>query len=222
MILATVLEDTVNFFLRGGPFMVLLVLLSIVSLTVILLRGRALRERTVIPEGIAAAVEKLQPGDDLDNLQKAMADNPSPLAQILGTLINHLNWPKAENLEAIQTRARNEVSRLERGLVILEISTGVAPLLGLLGTLSGLVGIFAALGGSGDPVVVARGISEALNTTIVGLAVAAPSLIAHNYFQRKIEVMAVEMESLAADLLAKCYPHGELPQVEKHVFGEAK
>ena len=89
------------------------------------------------------------------------------------------------------------------------VTTGVAPLLGLLGTLSGLVSVFANLGsgaGSGDPIAVARGISEALNTTIVGLAVAAPSLVAHNYFQRKIETMAASMEGLVADLLAKCYP----------------
>jgi biopolymer transport protein ExbB len=136
----------------------------------------------------------------------------------LAILIRHLNWPKAENLEAIQTRARNEVARLERGLVILEITTGIGPLLGLLGTLSGLLGIFAALGGSGDPVVVARGISEALNTTIVGLGVAVPSLIARNYFQRKVAVMAIGMESVSADRLAKCYPHGELPQVQKQVL----
>jgi biopolymer transport protein ExbB len=75
----------------------------------------------------------------------------------------------------------------------------------LLGTLSGLVGIFAALGGAGDPVVVARGISEALNTTIAGLAVAVPSLIAHSYFLRRIEMQAVTMESVAAELLAKLY-----------------
>jgi biopolymer transport protein ExbB len=218
MIIASFLNQTVDFFAKGGPFMVLLLLLSITSLTVILLRGRALRNSAVVPEEILAAVEKLQPGDDLDGLQKAIRSNPSSLARILATLIRHLNWPKAENLEAIQTRARNEVAQLERGLVILEITTGIGPLLGLLGTLSGLVGIFAALGGSGDPVVVARGISEALNTTIVGLAVAVPSLIAHNYFQRKVEVMAIGMESVSADLLAKCYPHGELPQVQKQVL----
>jgi biopolymer transport protein ExbB len=94
-------------------------------------------------------------------------------------------------------------------MALLEMTTGVAPLFGLLGTLSGLVGIFANLGGggaAGDSVAVARGISEALNTTIVGLAVAAPSLVAHNYFQRKIETMAVSMEGVVADLLAKCYP----------------
>ena len=58
----------------------------------------------------------------------------------------------------------------------------------------------------GDPVAVARGISEALNTTIVGLAIAAPSLVAHNHFQRKIEMMSVAMEGIVSDLMAKCYP----------------
>jgi biopolymer transport protein ExbB len=104
------------------------------------------------------------------------------------------------------------VARLESGLVVLEITTGVAPLLGLLGTLSGLVGIFASIGT--DPVAVARGIAEALNTTIVGLAVAVPSLVTFNYFQRRIEVMAVEMESLVADMIIKCYPPGATPTVE--------
>jgi len=218
MILASFVSQTVEFFVKGGPFMVLLLLVSVTSLTVILLRGRALRESMVVPKEVADAVEVLNPGDDLDGLQRAMREHPSALSAIILTLIKHLNWPKAETLEAVQTRARNEVARLERGLVILEITTGISPLLGLLGTLSGLVGIFATLGGSGDPVVVARGISEALNTTIVGLAVAVPSLIAHNYFQRKVEVMAIEMESVTADLLAKCYPHGELPQVRKEAL----
>lgn len=218
MILASFISSTVDFFVKGGPFMVLLLMVSVTSLTVILLRGRALRESMVVPKDVVSSVEALNPGDDLDGLQRAIRKHPSALSSIILTLIKHLNWPKAETLEAVQTRARNEVARLERGLVILEITTGVSPLLGLLGTLSGLVGIFATLGGSGDPVIVARGISEALNTTIVGLAVSVPSLIAHNYFQRKVEVMAIEMESVAADLLAKCYPHGELPQVRKEAL----
>ncbi len=216
--MTSLLAHTVDFFVKGGPFMVFLLLLSLVSCTVILLRGRALRERIVIPPPVSLALEKLLPGDDISLLQYAIDRHPSPCSRILGVLIAHLNWPKAENLEAVQTLARHEVAHLEKGLVILEITTGVAPLLGLLGTLSGLVGIFATLGSSGDPVMIARGISEALNTTIVGLAVAVPSLITYNYFQRKVEVMAIGMESMAADLLAKCYPHGELPQVEKQIL----
>jgi len=216
--MTSLFAHTVDFFVKGGPFMVFLLLLSLISCTVILLRGRALRERIVIPPPVSLALEKLLPGDDISLLQYAIDRHPSPISRILGVLIAHLNWPKAENLEAVQTLARHEVAHLEKGLVILEITTGVAPLLGLLGTLSGLVGIFATLGSSGDPVMIARGISEALNTTIVGLAVAVPSLITYNYFQRKVEVMAIGMESMAADLLAKCYPHGELPQVEKQIL----
>jgi len=139
------------------------------------------------------------------SLYHAMEDHPSATSRILGTLLNHLNCPKSENLEAVQTRARHELARMEKGLMILEMTAGAGPLIGLLGTLSGLVGIFAALGGAGDPVVVARGISEALNTTIAGLAVAVPSLIAHSYFLRRIEMQAVTMESVAAELLAKLY-----------------
>jgi biopolymer transport protein ExbB len=199
------LHAVLGFFEKGGPFMVLLVLLSIISLTAMLLRMWRLRESTIIPRQITDAVEDLKPGDTLEALFKEMDARPSAIARILRTLLNHLNWSKSENLEAVQTTARHEVARMEKGLVILEIATGAGPLLGLLGTLSGLVAIFAEIGGSGDPIIVARGISEALNTTIVGLAVAVPSLTAHSYFTRRIEMMAVQMESTAADLLAKLY-----------------
>jgi len=193
--------------------MILLLLLSIVALTVIIQRGIALREAAVLPKQVEQEVEKLQPGDDLGALIDTIEEQPSPLSRILLTLIRHASWPRTENAEAVQTQARHETARLESGLVILEISTGVAPLLGLLGTLSGLVGIFANVG-DGDPIVLARGISEALNTTIMGLAVSAPSMIAHNYYMRKIEVMAVEMESVTAALLSKCYPNpGEQPSI---------
>lgn len=197
------------FFVHGGFFMVLLLILSVSAGTVILLRALALRERLVIPPELEAALENVQPGDSMETLTHAAALHASPLGRIVATCLAHRNWPRQENLEAVQVRARHEVVRMESGMALLEMTTGVAPLFGLLGTLSGLVTIFANLGaggGAGDPVAVARGISEALNTTIVGLAVAAPSLIAHNYFQRKIETMAVTMEGLIADLLAKCYP----------------
>ena len=202
---APTLQSIYSFFEKGGPFMVLLVLLSIISLTAMLLRMWRLRESTIIPRQITDAVEDLKPGDTLEKLFEEMDDRPSAISRILRTLLNHLNWSKSENLEAVQTTARHEVARMEKGLVILEIATGAGPLLGLLGTLSGLVSIFAELGGSGDPMIVARGIAEALNTTIVGLIVAVPSLTAHSYFTRRIEMMAVQMESTAADLLAKLY-----------------
>ena len=201
----SVVSSIARFFILGGPFMGVLLVLSVLSLAAILLRARRLREKAIIPRAVVDCVGGLQPGDTLDSLLKIIDKNPSALSRILSTLLSHLNWSKSENLEAVQTCARHEMARMEKGMIILEIATGAGPLIGLLGTLSGLVGIFSTLGGSGDPVVIAKGISEALNTTIIGLAVAVPSLIAHSYFQRRIEMMAVEMESVAADLLAKLY-----------------
>jgi len=202
------LSGAAEFFLRGGFFMILLLALSVVAGTVILLRAAALRESRVMPPELEEAIERVQPGDSLEGVKRAVREHPSPLGRVIGVCLHHLNWPRQENIEAVQVRARHEVVGMESGLSVLEVTTGVAPVLGLLGTLSGLVSVFANLGegGTGDPIAVARGISEALNTTIVGLAVAAPSLVAHNYFQRKLETMAVSMEGLVADLLAKCYP----------------
>jgi biopolymer transport protein ExbB len=201
------ISGAAEFFLHGGFFMILLLLLSVIAGTVILLRASALRQYLIAPPELETAIERLQPGASLEGLQRAARLHPSPLGRIVTVCLNHLNWPRQENIEAVQVRARHEVVGMESGLSVLEVTTGVAPLLGLLGTLSGLVSVFANLGdsGTGDPIAVARGISEALNTTIVGLAVAAPSVVAHNYFQRKIETMAVGMEGLVADLLAKVY-----------------
>jgi biopolymer transport protein ExbB len=111
-------------------------------------------------------------------------------------------------MEAVQTRARGEVVRLESGLFILEIIVGIAPLLGLLGAVSGLITVFAAFGADAntqDPHGIAKGISEALSTTIVGLAIAIPALIAHSYYSKKVEKMSSDMETLMAELLSKCY-----------------
>ncbi|MGC1481152.1 MAG: MotA/TolQ/ExbB proton channel family protein [Chthoniobacterales bacterium] len=214
--LASAFSSIGGFFLEGGIFMLLLLILSVVALTVIVQRTMALREAQVMPDELEDEVERLQPGDELTKLSRLMIKHRSPLSRILLTLMRHLSWSKSENAEAVQTQARHETARMESGLVILEITTGVAPIFGLLGTLSGLVGIFANVG-DGDPIVIARGISEALNTTIMGLAVAAPSLIAYNYFMRKIEVMSVEMESVVAELLVKCYPNpGEQPSIHEN------
>lgn len=211
--IASFIQNIANFFIQGGFFMILLLLLSLVSGTVIILRAAALREKSVLPPELEAEVDRLQPGDTLEELQNLIERHPSPLARILHTLLRHLYGTRSEAIEAVQTRARHEVAHLERGMIILEITTGIAPLLGLLGTLSGLVSIFANVGS--DPVSVARGIAEALNTTIMGLAVAVPSLIMYNYFMRRIEIMSVEMESLVSDLIAKCYPQGSSPVVEE-------
>ena len=147
---ASIIQNALSFFINGGFFMGILLVVSIAAGTVIVLRGTALREKSIIPPALMAEIESLQPGDDLDKLERLIARYPSSLGRVLSTLIQHLTWSRAEAVEAVQTKARHEVARLESGLIILEITTGIAPLLGLLGTLSGLVRIFTAIGNGSE------------------------------------------------------------------------
>ena len=111
------------------------------------------------------------------------------------------------NVDALQTAARHEVVRLERGLVVLEIIVGIAPLLGLVGTIAGMITVFGDLGQSGlsDAAKLAQGIALILRATLIGLLIAIPSLIAWSYFSKKVEVLAVEMEALCDDFIRRQY-----------------
>ena len=199
LLLAT-LPGFIKFFVQGGFFMFALLILSVFSLAVILQRARVIKMDRALPEEVLFALQDFK-GGSTETLERVLRQEPSPLSRVLGNVLQHRSWTRAEILDAVQTRARHEISRLESGLVFLEITTGISPLLGLLGTLSGLVGIFANIGG--DPQMVANGISEALNCTIVGLGVAVPNLVAYNYFTRRVEVVSIELESLTTDLMTK-------------------
>jgi biopolymer transport protein ExbB len=202
------LQSFTSFFTKGGLFMWPLLLCSIVSLTTIILRTFALREKHVLPLVIESEMERLVPGASAERLARIVHHDTSSLARIVRVALSHLRWPRSENVDAVQTRARYEMVRLERGLVILEVIVGIAPLLGLIGTVSGLIHVFASLGlstGAADAKQIALGISEALSTTIFGLGIAVVTLIAFVYFSKKVEVLSVEIESLVTDLLSKCY-----------------
>lgn len=192
----------IKFFAQGGFFMYVLLVLSVFSLAVILQRARVIKMDRALPPEVIGWLKAFK-GDSPEILEKQLHGDPSPLSRVLLSVLQHKDWPRAEILDAVQTRARHEISRLESGLVFLEITTGISPLLGLLGTLSGLVSIFGNIGAHGDPQIVANGISEALNCTIVGLGVAVPNLVAYNYFTRRVEVVSIELESMTTDLMAK-------------------
>ncbi|MBM3834926.1 MAG: MotA/TolQ/ExbB proton channel family protein [Verrucomicrobia bacterium] len=194
-------------FLRaGGPFMILLVLTSIVGLAFIVERGLALRWDKVIPPRVQEAVEIGVP-ERLAELKQICEEQPSTLSRLLLVAQEHLHQPRDENVDVIQTRARHEVVQLERGLVVLEIVVGIAPLLGLVGTIHGLITLFGDIGRAGlaDNTVLAKGIAIALNTTLMGLLIAIPSLVAWSYFSKKVDTLAVEMETLCQEFLRRHY-----------------
>src|SRR5215475_2841506 len=203
--------ETVNtvfgFFAKGGLFMWPLLVCSIVSVTIMILRGLALRRKMVMPGTIESEIERMAPGENPERLSRLVYHDPSSLARITRVALQHLRGPRSENVEVVQTRARHEMVRLERGLIIREIIVGIAPLLGLIGAVSGLVHVFSNLGlssGASDTRQIALGIAEALNATVFGLSIAVPTLIGFSYFSRKVEVMSVEMETLVVELTNKC------------------
>lgn len=207
-------QSMIGFLLKGGIFMWPLLICSMVSGTVIILRGIALRRKNVMPLVVESEIERLLPGGSPERLTRVVSDDPSSLARIARVALQHLRAPRSENVEAVETRARHEMIVLERGLIVLEIITGIAPLLGLIGAVSGLVHVFSHLGlgaGSADTKAIALGISEALNATVFGLSIAVPTLIAFTYFSKKVEVMSVEMETLVVELISKCY-YGRVPE----------
>ena len=187
--------------------MILLVLTSIVGLAFIIERGLALRWGRVIPAKLEFALDNCRTGGDLPRLREACSGQPSPLSRLVTVAHEHLRSPREENVDAIQTRARREVLQLERGLVVLEVVVGIAPLLGLVGTIHGLITLFGDLGATGlaDNAVLAKGIAIALNTTLMGLLIAIPSLVAWSYYTKKVETLAVEMETLCDEFLRRQY-----------------
>ncbi len=168
-----------QFFEMHTLFIVILVLASIVALTFIVERGLALRWGRVIPPAIQNAVSFYKSAEDLPRLRAVCAENPSTCARLLLFVTEHLDWSRSETVELLETRARHEVAQLERGLVVLEILIGIAPLLGLVGTIYGLITLFGSMSSvSGvDSVKFAQGISTALYATLLGLLVAIPALI---------------------------------------------
>ena len=186
---------------------VLLIATSVVGLTFIIERGLALRWGRVVPPEIEAAVRVCNSRNEVGALYVVCERHDSPLGRLLLTASEHLDWPKDENVDAVQTRARHEIVRLERGLVVLEVIVGIAPLLGLVGTIMGMMTLFSGLGQSGlsDTESLAKGIGTILNATLMGLLIAIPALVFWSYYNKKVETMAVEMETICDQFLRRQY-----------------
>ena len=194
-------------------FIIALVITSIVAVAFIVERGLALRWIKVIPPNVVYAVQSYHNENQLGQLRNVCDANPSTLSRLLLFASEHLDWPKEETVDVLETRARHEVTKLERGLVVLEIIVGIAPLLGLVGTIYGLITLFGNMdpAGTQENAKFAQGISLALNATLIGLLVAIPALISWSYYSKKVDTLSVEMESLCDEFLRKHYRKDERP-----------
>src|SRR6476620_8370794 len=161
-----------NFLAGGGEVMILIGLCSLASVTIIIIKAMQLRDRNLFPENITAAlknIERYATDGDITPLQRLLEDDGSVAAQLGIIAISGKHETREENNEACETAARGIMHRLEAGVPLLEVIVTIAPLIGLMGTIMGLVVVFRGLGTGGaeaDPGEIARGIAIALNTTI--------------------------------------------------------
>ncbi|MCU0753113.1 MAG: MotA/TolQ/ExbB proton channel family protein [Akkermansiaceae bacterium] len=201
-----------DFLLKGGVFMIPLALTSVIGVTAILYKFLSLSRSRVVPDALAGKVadfQELAAADRIEPVLKEFEKGDSTLARLASVAVRHRGKPQRDIILAVEASAREETARLHAGIGVLDIVITVAPLLGLLGTASGLVHIFKGLSDTADHLAIARGIAMALNTTIFGLAIAVPCVVAHGYFTRRIEVLTARLESLLADLAHVCQRPGK-------------
>jgi len=195
----------------GGPLMWPIILCSIVAAAIILERLWTLQDRRVLPPDLTRKVAQLIDANQVnDKVIQALEQN-SPLGKILASGLAHRHRPRAVVMERLEDAGRHVVFELEHFLNTLGTIAGVAPLLGLLGTVAGIINSFDAImaGGMGDPRALAGGIAQALICTAAGLGVAIPSLIAFRYLRGRVDriVMAIEKDAIQlADAMEAAQP----------------
>jgi biopolymer transport protein ExbB len=185
--------------------MIPLAFCSIAGLTVIIERSIGLRTASLIPTQIIAVMQAYKNEDSVPTVEIACKTKTSPLSRIAEALLEVRNESHSYQVETLNAVGRREVERMERGLLILEIVAGVSPLLGLLGTVLGMVTVFDAVTaqGLGDAQVLSEGISKALITTITGLTIAIPSMAFHSYYMRRVDSLASQIHEYAARFVVK-------------------
>lgn len=178
---------------------------SVLALAVVVERIWSLhRKKILIPE-IVAVLEQVNKFEDFSLARSVCQKFKGPFPHIVVACIDNRDLPADELRVTIEDEGRQQIRQLNRGLVILETVAGVAPLLGLLGTVLGMIKVFAVIQelGVGQAKALSGGISEALITTVVGLFIGIPALIAYNYFTSRSENLTLDIEKYTLMLLNK-------------------
>jgi biopolymer transport protein ExbB len=204
-----------SFIIKGGPIMIPIILASIIALAIIIERlfhlYRAKIDTKEFMDRISALLKRNKIVDAIDMCEQT----PGPIAHIMKAGIVKHDRPKVEIKEAIEDAGIHEVPRLERRLGILSTIAHISPLMGLLGTVTGMVKSFQIIQEKAttlhpvSPGDLAGGIWEALITTVAGLVVAIPALVAYNYLVSVVDNYVSEMESSATDLVNILSTRGE-------------
>ena len=180
-----------------------LLICSIVTVSIVIERMWTLKKRAVTPQNLMEQIQKMIERRDIDSEKINVIRNNSPLGRILAAGLTNISRHRVVMKEAIEEAGRHVVHDLERYLNTLGTIAAVSPLLGLLGTVIGMIKVFSVItaSGVGDPTVLAGGISEALITTATGLSIGIPSLMFHRYFRGRVHELTISMEQQALHMV---------------------
>lgn len=199
------MQDTLHMLRQGGLTMVPLAIFSIVGLAIVIERLLALRRSTVIDARVSKLVDEFARDTPPDRALVLCRQSKGAFARIIEAVLESRHLDPSQALEHMHAAGRAQVGRLERGLTVLEIIGGVSPLLGLLGTVLGMITMFGAFTSEGisNPQVLSNGIAKALITTVAGLSIAIPAVALHSWLSRCVEDLATEMQERATSLITK-------------------
>ena len=180
----------------GGWLMLPLILSSIFAVAIIGERFWSLQEKRITPKHLVGQVWQWYKNDDLDEKHIEALATSSPLGQVLAAGLVNRHHPRAIMKESVEESGRQVIVSLEKYLTTLGTIAQITPLLGLLGTVIGMIKVFSAITtqGVGNPGVLAGGISEALITTATGLCIAIPSLYFYRHFRAQVNILVLKME----------------------------
>jgi biopolymer transport protein ExbB len=189
--------------MAGGWAMLPILICSAAALAIVLERWWTLRRKSVLPDRLGDEVRQWARSGQLDPVHLEALAAGSPLGELLAGALAVRNRPREQIKERIEDTGRHVVHRMERYLNTLGTIALIGPLLGLLGTVIGLIRMFMQVmgGGMADPTKMAGGIGEALICTATGLVVAIPAYVLHRYFRSKVAGYCIDMEKQATALL---------------------
>lgn len=194
----------IDLFFQGGLFMWPILLTSFVALTITMERFFSLRRSTIDTRDFMDSIRQVLRQGRIQEAIQLCDETNGPIARILKAGILKYNRSKEDIREAIEDAGHLEIPRLERYLSALATCANVAPLLGLLGTVQGLILCFQVIQhkeGAVNPADLAEGVGNALITTAAGLIVAIPTVVMHNYYTTRVDNMILEMEISASELV---------------------
>ncbi len=189
----------IEFIQQGGAVMYLILAASILALTIIFERAWSLRRSIVIPLADVQKIEAEVRAGHVEEAMRVCQQNNTAMSRILWISLNNRGVKRAVLKEILEEEGRQEVAHMDRFIGVLGVIAATAPLLGLLGTVIGMIEVFQqiSLVGVGKADVLAGGISKALNTTAFGLSVAIPSLVAYRFYESRVDRFVLEIEQHA-------------------------